>query len=69
MQAIGEWGVMLPLEDGSFQAIKYLSIFKVTSDMPIMKLSGLIDKVREAKKNHPDLVTFKDLQIPSILGG
>ena len=69
VQATGEWGVMLPLEDGSHQAVRCLSINKVTSDMPIMRLRGLMDKIKEENKDHPDYVKFKDLQIPSILGG
>ena len=69
VQATGEWGIMLPLEDGSHQAVRCLSINKVTSDMPIMKLRGLMDKIKEENKDHPDQVKFKDLQIPSILGG
>ena len=37
--------------------------------MPIMKMRGLMDKIKEKNKDHPDLAKFKDLQIPSILGG
>ena len=69
VQATGKWGIMLPLEDGSHQAVRCLTINKVTSDMPIMKLRGLMDKIKEENKDHPDKVKFKDLQIPSILGG
>ena len=34
-----------------------------------MKLRGLMDKIKEENKSHPDQIKFKNLQIPSILGG
>ena len=60
---------MLPLEDGSHQAVRCLSINRVTNDIPTMRMRGLMDKIKEKNKDHPDLAKFKDLQITSVLDG
>ena len=69
VQATGEWGVVLPLQDVMHQVVRYLLVDKVISDMPIMKLNGLMDKIKGKNKGHQYLKTFNDLQIPSVLGG
>ena len=68
-KATGEWGIMLPLEDGSHQAIRCLSINSVTTNMQIMRMRGLMDEIKENHKDNPDVAKFKDLQVPNELGG
>ena len=54
---------MLSLEDGSHQAVRCLPINRVTSDMPTMRMKGLMDKIKEKNKDHPDVAKFNDLQL------
>ena len=60
---------MLPLENRSHQAVRCLSINKVTRDMPTMRMRGLMEKIKENNKGRPNVAKFKDLQVPSVLGG
>ena len=62
-------GIILPLEDGSHQAFRCLSINRVTTNMPIMRMRGLMDEIKENNKDHLDVAKFKDLEVPNVLGG
>ena len=69
VEAQGEWATALPLNDGSFQPIRSLSVTKVTSDMPTLRLEGLLDKIKEENKGNHRAKMIRNLKIPSKLGG
>ena len=68
-EAQGEWATALPMNDGSFQAIRSLSVTKVTSDMPTLRLKGLMKRIKEENKGNPRAKMLKNLNVPSKLGG
>ena len=45
-----EWGMMLPLDDGSMQTVCTLSVNQVTSKMPCISFKHSLDKI---KAEHP----------------
>ena len=69
VQASGEWGMMLPLEDGSYQAIRCLAVPQVTAKMPTMYLKPLLHDIKKEHKGHPDIAKLNNLQVPQALGG
>ena len=69
VEAQGEWGTLLPLNDGSFQTIRSLSVAKVTSDMPTLRLQKLLAKIKTENNGNPRAKMLKNMQIPSKLGG
>ena len=42
VHATGEWACALPLQNGSHQVVRGLSVARVTADMPVMKLKPLL---------------------------
>ena len=68
-EAQGEWATAIPMNDGSFQAIRSLSMTKVTLDMPTLRLKGLMKKIKEENKGNPRAKMLKNLNVPSKLGG
>ena len=68
-EAQGEWATAIPLNDGSFQAVRSLSVTKVTSDMPTLRLRGLMNEIKEENKGDPRAKMLRNLQVPSKLGG
>ena len=50
VQAKGEWGILLPLSDGSVQVVCTLSIGQVMSEMPRLKLKHALYSI---KTKHP----------------
>ena len=69
VEARGEWGTLLPLADGSYQAVKCLTVDKVTADMPEMRLRKFLSKVKSENKDHQDINNIASLQVPEVLGG
>ena len=69
VEARGEWGTLLPLADGSYQAVKCLTVDKVTADMPEMRLRKFLSKVKSENKDHRDINNIASLQVPEVLGG
>ena len=69
VEAQGEWGTLLPLNNGSFQTIRSLSVAKVTSDMPTLRLGKLLAKIKTENTGNPRAKMLKNLQVPSKLGG
>ena len=69
VQASGEWGMMLPLEDGSYQAVRCLAVPQVTAKMPTMYLKPLLHDIKKEHKGHPDIAKLNNLQVPQALGG
>ena len=66
VHATGEWGSVLPLSDGSLQVIRGLTVPRVTSDMPRMRLESWFEKVRSVETENSKL---QDISIPKELGG
>ena len=44
VEAQGEWGTVLPLNDGSYQVLRALTVPRVTSQMPTLHLRALLGK-------------------------
>ena len=53
--ANSEWGMVLPLADGSMQALHCLSINQVTSEMPCIQFKPALDNI---KAKHPEKKNF-----------
>ena len=66
VHASGEWGSVLPLNDGSHQLLRGLTVPRVTSDMPRMMLDPWFEKV---KAMEPDNNSLQGITIPKVLGG
>merc|ERR1712240_285789 len=69
VKASREWGMMFPLLDGSYQAIRSLAVPKVTADMPIIGLRSLVAEIKKRYSSHPDITNLNNLNIPQVLGG
>ena len=65
VNASAEWGICLPLEDGTYQAVRGLTVKKVTSDMPKFMLRNTFQKLKAEHSELSDL----NIQIPKELGG
>ena len=66
VNATGEWGCALPLLDGTHQLVRGLTVPKVTSDMPLMKLRPVLDDIKSGQAENKEL---QKIQIPELLGG
>ena len=66
VQASGEWGSALPLNDGTHQLLRGLTVPRVTSDMPTMRLGPWFEKI---KANELDNDLLQNVSIPKELGG
>ena len=69
MQASGEWGMMFPLRDGSYQVIRSLAVPKVTAAMPRMYLRPLVTEIKKKYSSHPEITNLNNLKVPQVLGG
>ena len=69
VQAQGEWALNLPLTDGSVQLVRCLTVPKVTSDMPELRLRKLLNTIKNDNKDNPEAEIIQNLQIPEKLGG
>ena len=66
VHASGEWGSALPLSDGSHQLLRGLTVPRVTSDMPRMRLDPWFEKVKAIESENKQL---QEISIPKELGG
>ena len=69
VEAQGEWATLLPLNDGSFQPVRSLSVAKVTSDMPTLRLKPLLNKIKSENRGDIKSKMLQNLQVPARLGG
>ena len=69
VEAQGEWATLLPLNDGSFQPVRSLSVAKVTSDMPTLRLKPLLNKIKSENRGNIKSKMLQNLQVPARLGG
>ena len=65
VHANGEWGLCLPLKDGSVQVVRALSIDQVTADMPRLHFRSAL---KDIKQEHPENEELQRLQVPAVLG-
>merc|ERR1712074_435994 len=65
VDAKAEWGALIPLANGSYQAVQGLALPQVTNDMPILNLTEALRTVQQNNKQNKDL---QNLRIPSSLG-
>ena len=69
VEAQDEWATLLPLNDGSFQPVRSLSVAKVTSDMPTLRLKPLLNKIKSENRGDIKSKMLQNLQVPARLGG
>ena len=61
-----EWGAVLPLEDGTHQIVRGLSLDKVTGDMPTVDLTPIM---RQLKKEARGSKEVQAIRVPKKVGG
>ena len=66
VQATGEWGCALPLQDGKHQIVRGLTVPKVTADMSVMQLRPVLDEIKSSEPHNKEL---QKIQVPKFLGG
>ena len=64
--ATGEWAAALPLEDGTYQGVRGLTMKSVVGQMPRYSLGRVLNEVKSQYKQNSEL---QKLKIPPILGG
>ena len=69
VQASGEWGMMFPLQDGSYQVIRSLAMPKLTADMLRLGLRPLVAEIKKRYSSYPDITNLNNLKVPQVLGG
>ena len=66
VSASGEYGALIPLADGSFQAVRGLCMDTVVGKLPFYRLKPLLSQIKE---ENPDNQRLKQLNVPKVLGG
>ena len=66
ISASGEYGALIPLADGTFQAVRGLCMDTVVGKLPYYKLKPLLSQIKEENPNNQHL---RRLNIPKVLGG
>ena len=66
VSASGEYGALIPLADGSFQAVRGLCMDTVVGKLPYYRLKPLLSQIKE---ENPDNQRLKQLNVPKVLGG
>ena len=64
--AKAEYASMLPLDDGSYQCVRGLTLEKVTGDMPELCLESVFNSLKIQCKGNQ---TIQNLKIPQVVGG
>ena len=64
--ATGEWAAALPLDDGSYQGVRGLTMKSVVGQMPRFNLVRTLNEVKHQYKQNDAL---QKLRIPEVLGG
>ena len=64
--ATGEWAAALPLDDGTFQGVRGLTMKSVVGQMPRFNLERTLNEVKQKYKQNS---TLQKLKIPEVLGG
>ena len=63
--AEAEWASLIPLEDGTNQIVRGLTMKKVTGDIPNYDLTDVFDKI---KKDNKDVAAIQDITVPKFVG-
>ena len=66
VSASGEYGALIQLADGSFQAVRGLCMDTVVGKLPFYRLKPLLSQIKE---ENPDNQRLKQLNVPKVLGG
>ena len=66
VQSTGEWVAAVPLDDGSYQAVRGLTMRSVVGQMPRFDLRRTL---KEVKNDYKENQTLQSLTIPPVLGG
>merc|ERR1712237_80868 len=66
VHASGEWAAVLPLSNGTYQAVQVLTLGIVARDWPEIDLRGLLEKI---KQRYPWNEELQELKVPEKLGG
>ena len=64
--ATGEWGASLPMNDGTYQGVRGLTMKSVVGQMPRYSLERTLNEVKHKYKQNAAL---QSLKIPEVLGG
>ena len=66
IQAEAEWGALIPLEDGSHQIVRGLTLPVVTADMPEV---NLVPFLKQLKQEAPRNKEVQAIRVPEKVGG
>ena len=66
IHSTGEWAAAIPLADGSYQAVRGLTMKNVVGQMPRYNLTKVLNNIKNQYKGNKRL---QELVVPSILGG
>ena len=64
--ASAEYASLLPLANGNYQAVRGLTLRKVTGNMPELRLSPAFDQIKQECSNNRRI---QNLQVPTVIGG
>ena len=64
--ANAEWASLLPLEDGTSQIVRGLTLEKVTGKMPELNLVPVYEAIKAKCKDIPEV---QNLKVPAVVGG
>ena len=64
--AEAEWSSLLPLEDGTYQVVRGLTMKNITSDMPEVDLNPALNTF---KREYPRDKRVQNLKVPKVVGG
>ena len=64
--ASAEYGSLIPLADGNFQAVRGLTLSKVTADMPQLSLTSAFEHIKSQCSENKNVTNLK---IPNVVGG
>ena len=63
--AEAEWASLIPLEDGTKQIVRGLTLKKVTGDIPNYDLTDVFNKINNDNK---DIAAIQDITVPNFVG-
>ena len=67
--AKAEWSSLLPLNDGTYQCVKGLSMDQITSDMPRYNLRPALEMLKDDCANDPvKRARTQNIQVPKVVG-
>ena len=66
VNASAEWASLIPLVDGSKQAVRGLTMPNVTQDMPEINMVEVFNAI---KKTHKNVKVIQNLKVPNKIGG